>query len=127
MTKQEATLFRRNVKKLMATNKTTGIQLADYVGVNSSTVSEWLSGKYLPSGIRINKIAKYFHVSVSYLIGKETAPYKAPESITNIQEAIDFLTYINVLKGVDVSTKTDEEWIMMAMSIHAILKMNGMI
>lgn len=127
MTKQEATLFRRNVKKLMVTNKTTGIQLAEYVGVNSSTVSEWLSGKYLPSGIRINKIAKYFHVSVSYLIGKETAPYKAPESITNIKEAIDFLTYINVLKGVDVSLKTDEEWIMMAMSIHAILKMNGMI
>lgn len=127
MTKQEALSFRRNVKKLMAANKTTGVQLAEVVGVNNSTVSEWLSGKYLPSGIRINKIAKFFHVSVSYLIGKESAPYKAPESITNIKDAIDFLNYINVLKGIDTNQKTDEEWITMAISIHAILKMNGMI
>ena len=82
MTKKEAITFRRTVKELMQKNNVTGVQLAEVVGVNKSTISEWLNGKYLPSGIRIVKIAKYFHVSVSYLIGKDTTPYETPNQLT---------------------------------------------
>lgn len=127
MTKKEAITFRRTVKELMQKNNVTGVQLAEVVGVNKSTISEWLNGKYLPSGIRIVKIAKHFHVSVSYLIGKDTTPYETPATITTIDEAIDFLNHFNILKGMDVNQKTDEEWINLAVSIHVILKMNGMI
>ena len=127
MTKKEAIAFRRTVKELMQKNNVTGVQLAEVVGVNKSTISEWLNGKYLPSGIRIVKIAKYFHVSVSYLIGKDTTTYETPTTITTIDEAIDFLNHFNILKGMDVNQKTDEEWINLAVSIHVILKMNGMI
>lgn len=127
MTKKEAINFRRTVKQLMADNKTTGTQLAEVCGVNKSTISCWLSGAYLPSGIKIVKIAKYFHVSVNYLIGKDTTPYETPTTITTIDEAIDFLNHFNILKGMDVNQKTDEEWINLAVSIHVILKMNGMV
>jgi transcriptional regulator with XRE-family HTH domain len=127
MTKKEAINFRRNVKQLMATNDVKGPQLAEICGVTRSTISGWLSGKYLPSGIKIVKIAKYFHVSINYLLGKDTTPYEAPAIITTIDEAIDFLNHFNILKGMDVNQKNDEEWINLAVSIHVILKMNGMI
>ena len=127
MTKKEALAFRRTLKELMQKNGVTGVQLAEVVGVNKSTISDWLNGRYLPSGLKIPKIAKYFHVSVSYLVGKETTPYEIPETITNLKEAIDFLNYLNILRGYDTKQKTEEEWINLALTIHTILKMNGMV
>ena len=127
MTEKEASSFRKNLKELMKKNEVTGVQLAEILGVNKSTISDWLNGRYLPSGLKIPKIAKFFHVSVSYLVGKETSPYQIPNAITNVKEALDFLNYLNVLKGINVSQKTNEEWVSLAVTIHSILKMQGLV
>ena len=40
------------------------------LGFSRGTVSKWRNGKSFPRGASIQKIAKYFDVSVDYLLGK---------------------------------------------------------
>lgn len=122
---KEAQAFRRNLKQLMQERNVTGVQIAEYCNVSKGSVSCWLSGAYLPSGIKINKIASYFGVSVEHLIGKEE--YVTPESIETFEDAKAFLKYLNILNRTNVKSKSKEEWLALAITIHSILKMQGLV
>lgn len=45
--------------------------LAKNIGVNQSTVCNWLNGKKEPSIESLWKLADFFDVSVDYLIGRK--------------------------------------------------------
>ena len=123
---KESTAFRRNLKQLMQERNVTGVEIADYCGVSKGSVSCWLSGAYQPSGIKINKIAQYFNVSVNYLIGKEEI-YVAPSSIETFEDAKSFLKSLNIYSKSNSKTKSKEEWLALAITIHSILKMQGLV
>ena len=123
---KESTAFRRNLKQLMSERNVTGVEIADYCGVSKGSVSCWLSGAYQPSGIKINKIAQYFGVTVGFLIGKEEI-YVTPELIDNYEDAKAFLKSINIYNRSNSKSKSKEEWLALAVTIHSILKMQGLV
>ena len=60
--------------ELLKKHNVTAAQVAKETGISQSTLSEWKHGNYQPKADKMQKIANYFGVSVSYLIGEtETA------------------------------------------------------
>lgn len=58
--------------------------LARFLEVRPTTVSEWVHGKREPSGMLYEKIADYFGVSLDYLIaGREPPPAAVQQIIGN--------------------------------------------
>lgn len=123
---KESTAFRRTLKQLMSERNITGVEIAELCGVSKVAVSGWLNGAYQPSGIKINKIASYFGVSVNYLIGKEET-YVPPETIDTFEDARAFLKSLNILNRANLKTKSKDEWLALAITIHSILKMQGLV
>jgi len=66
--------FVQRLKELMQTNNINSYQLAKGAGVTLSTISVWTLGKSLPSIERLSKVAKFFDVSIDYLIGMDDIP-----------------------------------------------------
>lgn len=60
------------IKALMEKKGITAYRLAADLGFPQSTVSEWLSGAYVPKADKLLKIAKYLDVPVEELIRDET-------------------------------------------------------
>ena len=64
---------------MLKEQKKTQADLCDFLGINKQAFTEWNGGrnnsyiKYLP------KIAKYFNVSVDYLLGNEEKPTTTSE------------------------------------------------
>lgn len=54
-------------------------ELAIDLGVSQPTVSDWESGRKIPSAKSTSKIADYFQVPIDYLLGRETVTEGPPE------------------------------------------------
>ncbi len=50
-------------------NNCTQKVLADFLSIKSQTISQWENGKKFPRTKHIIQMAKFFHVSVDYLLG----------------------------------------------------------
>lgn len=61
-------------------------------GVSQSTLSDWKSGKSVPSALKLKKIADYFGVTVDYFVGDEKKPAtdKSDEQNDDIDREIMF-------------------------------------
>ena len=68
MSEQES--FIKRLYLLLEETNTTQRELAEKVNVTEVTISRYLSGERSPRIEIINKIAKYFKVSVDYLLGR---------------------------------------------------------
>ena len=64
-------LIINRIKELLKSDGLTQSQLASGIGVNQSTVCNWLNGKKEPSIESLWKLADFFDVSVDYLIGRK--------------------------------------------------------
>lgn len=60
-------------------------------GISPSTLSDWKNGKFVPKADKIQKIADYFGVPVSYFYGEEEKPqyYLDDETAKMAQELHD--------------------------------------
>jgi len=68
----ETNYFAQNLKYLRSKYNVEQMELANYLGRKSaSSISEWEKGKYTPKAGTLNKIATYFHVSLSELMEKD--------------------------------------------------------
>ncbi|MBR2181532.1 MAG: helix-turn-helix transcriptional regulator, partial [Oscillospiraceae bacterium] len=63
-------MFRIQLKKLRENKGISQSQLASDLGISQGTVGNWESGIREPSFETISKLAKYFNVSVDYLLGR---------------------------------------------------------
>lgn len=66
----------------MKKNGITAYKLASDIGVSSGNISDWKSGKYLPSRNALEKLCEYFNVPLSYFYIEQSTNYQ-PE-IQNI-------------------------------------------
>lgn len=48
--------------------------LADYIGISNSSVSDWKKKGSIPSADKIAKISEFLDVSIDYLLGKADNP-----------------------------------------------------
>ena len=53
-------------------------ELAIDLGVSQPTVSDWESGRKVPSAKSTSKLADYFQVPIDYLLGRESVPEGPP-------------------------------------------------
>ena len=61
--------FSQIIKELRKKHNLTQQQLADIVGITATGVSYWESGNATPNTETLNKLSKYFGVTVNYLLG----------------------------------------------------------
>ena len=59
------------IREAMTICDVTSSKLAKQTGLAASSISQYLSGKTVPSGRALRKMADALHVSVGYLEGKE--------------------------------------------------------
>lgn len=64
-------LIVQRIEEMLKTEGLTQSKLASVIGVNQSTVCNWLNGKKEPSIESLWKLADFFDVSVDYLIGRK--------------------------------------------------------
>lgn len=64
-------VFARNLSNLLQSADKTQAELAAYVHVAPPTITDWKKGRKMPRMDRIEKIAKFFHVSTDLLLGNE--------------------------------------------------------
>ncbi len=83
MEKKLKEIFSKRLKELIAQKAVLRKELASAIGVSSSRVTDWCKGKSFPSKEAIQKIANYFGVSKSYLLGDTDIPNANDEVIYN--------------------------------------------
>ena len=65
-------------EKLLKQHNVTAYRVAKDTGVTTATLTSWKQGKYTPKPEKMQKIADYFGVSLSYLMtGKEDSKKEA--------------------------------------------------
>lgn len=69
-------IFSNNLARILEENKKTQRDLVDFIGVSSSTVSDWCNGKKLPRMDKVQSIANWLGIKNSDLLEnkKETKP-----------------------------------------------------
>ena len=64
-------LIIQRINELLKSEGLNQSKLANGIGVNQSTVCNWLNGKKEPSIESLWKLADFFDVSVDYIIGRK--------------------------------------------------------
>jgi transcriptional regulator with XRE-family HTH domain len=83
-------------------------QLADLLGLDQATVSNWERGKVMPDSVNQKKLADFFNVSLDYLLGRECLvgldssgfdiiTYAKYKDVT-LKDLIDFIDTISRIK-----------------------------
>lgn len=67
----ENRLFGERIKNLRNQKKMTQQELGNVVGLTSTGISYWESGKAIPNFETMTKLSDYFGVSIDYLTGKD--------------------------------------------------------
>lgn len=67
-------MFSKRIKELRKTKKITQEKLAGLLGVERSTIGKWESTSIIPSSEMLIEIAKFFNVTVDYLLGNDQVP-----------------------------------------------------
>ena len=84
------------IKKLRKEKNLTLKELGQKVGMATNTISRYETGKREPKIETWNKLAEYFNVPTSYLMGLDRNDLKFPTK----QEAIDFIHKIMKAKNI---------------------------
>lgn len=68
---------------LLDAHGVTAYKVAKETGVTTATLTNWKKGKYTPKPDKLQKLADYFGVSLSYLLyGTKEGPSKKDEALT---------------------------------------------
>lgn len=78
-------MFWERLNQLINTRNISFYKLGKETGISSGTFSQWKKNKTTPQKELINKISKYFNVSVDYLLGKIDDELME-ENITTLKE-----------------------------------------
>ena len=67
----ETNYFKENLKALRIEHNLGQIELAKYLGVSKAIISLWENGLREPNMSSLIVVAKFFNVSIDYLVGLE--------------------------------------------------------
>lgn len=74
-------IFRKNLNDLLLSSGKMQKDLAEYVGAKTTTVSGWTRGISYPRADSMEKIAQFFGVSTSHLVG--SSDYFSASEVSN--------------------------------------------
>lgn len=98
--------FKFNLRNLRREQNISAATLAIYLNVSKSAISMWESGKARPSRENLNKLAKYFNVTMDYLIGREDT---AIDDILTDEEIINVENGKTILKDMAHLSKEEQD------------------
>lgn len=98
----EMTAFRIRLKELRDKKGISQYKFADEMKLSQSTIGNWEAGKREPNFQTIIQIAKYFGVTIDYLLGASEAPYgeKATYNIELAPEEEDERKMLDIYRQV---------------------------
>lgn len=64
----------------------TAYKVCKETGIQTSTISSWKKGRYIPKREKMSKIASYFDVTVEYLMGEDEKPSEPTNIISDGQK-----------------------------------------
>lgn len=83
-------------EELLNINHKTAYAVSKATGISTVTLSNWKNGKYTPKQEKMQILADYFNVSVSYLMnGKEEEKKPLPEYDPDFIKVIDMYSKLN--------------------------------
>lgn len=80
-------IFQQKFNALLAEKNITQKEIASICGVSTSTVSTWSKGLNIPRMDKIERLANYFDLQVSYFVERDSAAY----SPTELSEYLEML------------------------------------
>ena len=85
-------IFSERLKELRKASNLTQAELAKKVSVSQQAVGLWESGKSMPHGEALNKLAVLFSVTMDDLLGREKCEYSAlKERVERLEQAMQQL------------------------------------
>lgn len=81
-------------EKLCKINNITPYRVCKETGLTTATISNWKAGRYTPKADKLQKIADYFGVSLSYLMTGEE-PAEKPNSDLTARDERDIAKDVN--------------------------------
>lgn len=87
--------------ELMNQNGLKAKSLASQLPISEGNISDWKSGRSMPSADKLVILADYFHVSVDYLLGRTDTPNG--ENVNNISGNSN-----NGDNSINIGTKSEE-------------------
>lgn len=69
-------------EKLCNQHNVTPYRVCKETGITTATISNWKAGRYVPKADKLQKIADYFDVSLSYLMSGKEEPAKKEVTLT---------------------------------------------
>lgn len=75
-----------NLFKTIEEKGLTKSQVAKDTGISSGNISDWQSGRSMPTAIKLDTLANYLDVSVDYLLGRTDEPQTVSNSGTSIRQ-----------------------------------------
>ena len=92
-------LFPEKLKVLLYKNDLTRTELAESIGVNRATISNYVNGNHNPSQENLKKILNYFDLSIEYFQGDDVEEIEKPvdnnDEWVTIEEAAEMLDCSN--------------------------------
>ena len=92
--------------EIMAERRLRAKDICDATGITAGSITDWKSGKSVPSGERLVALANYLEVPVEYLLGTEVPKQnqyvrKIQAEITHLsdEQMADVLKYIEFIKS----------------------------
>ena len=70
--------FSERLKEFMQEKELTQTALGEQTGIQSTNVSDFLSGKHTPSYKNLTKLLYFFNCSADYLLGRKDLPREEP-------------------------------------------------
>lgn len=77
-----------NISRLLDQQGKSQFDLADYVGVSQSAVSNWCKGKKTPRMSKIDKICEFFGVNRSDILEEHEGGYYVNDGVAEIVQAL---------------------------------------
>lgn len=121
--------FGDRLKELRLKKNLTQEELAKIINTGKASISHYESNKRVPDIETIEYLAKFFDVSIDYLLGASDVKKqdnKFPESFNTAEEAMKFILKDNTIMahgGFDINKLTDDEVIDFANELLNQLKL----
>ena len=92
--------FKYRLRDLRREKNLTGAELGKILNLKKTTISSWENGKSYPEVETLLKLAKYFDVSLDYLMGLNNATPEDKSILDNLtsEELFAVKSYIDFLK-----------------------------
>jgi len=99
--------FANTLKELRETNNVTQEQLAEYLQVSRPTIAGYETKNHQPDYEKLEKIAKFFEVSIDYLVSGRMPVTKTTNGTSIFNEKSAEHTLIVTYRGLSTKSKQD--------------------